>query len=90
MLRSVARRYVPASIVDRPKQGFAVPLAGWLQGPLRGWMEELLLGKSAGVERFVKPDALRSLVATHTSGSRDLSQQLWALMVLEVWLRRPR
>ncbi len=88
LLRHVAERYVPKSILDRPKQGFAIPLAGWLQNELRPWLEEVLLSPSALERGFFKEEALRSMVADHMARRRDYSQQLWALLMLEVWLQK--
>src|SRR5207253_7950555 len=39
VLRRLLHRYVPAGLVERPKAGFAVPLARWLRGELREWAE---------------------------------------------------
>ena len=88
LLRRVARRYLPDSIVDRRKHGFAVPVAGWLQGELRGWMEELLLGETIRQRGFFDAGHLATMVGSHLSGKRDYSQQLWALLVLELWLEQ--
>lgn len=88
LLRRLAGRYLPPSILQRPKQGFAVPLASWLQGELRPWMEEILLSKSCLQRGFFAPTHLRQMMSEHLRGQRDYSQQLWALMVLELWLQR--
>jgi asparagine synthase (glutamine-hydrolysing) len=88
LLRRIARKYLPDDIIDRPKQGFSIPLNAWLQGPLRDWMEELLSIRSLEHRGWFRPQAVRQLVEDHLASRRDYSQQLWALMILELWLRR--
>ncbi|MEW6755475.1 MAG: asparagine synthase C-terminal domain-containing protein, partial [Candidatus Latescibacterota bacterium] len=88
LLRAVARRYLPSWVLERPKQGFAVPLAAWLQRGLRPWMEDLLLGPSLRQRGYFRPQEVARLVGAHLSGQWDCSQQLWALMVLEEWARQ--
>lgn len=87
LLRSVARRYLPDNIVDRRKHGFAVPVASWLKNELRPWMEELLLGQTFKQRGFFNAAYVEMMVNTHLSSKRDYSQQLWALLVLEMWLQ---
>ncbi len=86
LLRGLAERYVPAAILDRPKQGFAIPLASWLQNELRPWLEEILLSPQAIERGFFSEMALRKMVSDHLARRRDYSQQLWALLMLEVFL----
>jgi asparagine synthase (glutamine-hydrolysing) len=88
LLRKIARKYLPDNIIDRPKQGFSIPLNAWLQGPLRDWMEELLSTRSVEHRGWFQSQAVRLLVDDHLEGRRDYSQQLWALMILELWQRR--
>ena len=47
LLREMARAIVPAKLIDRPKMGFAIPLALWLRGPIKEMAHELLLGQRA-------------------------------------------
>ncbi len=85
LLRALAERYVPKAIFDRPKQGFAIPLGEWLRGPLRPWLQEVLLAPRALQRGLFAPDALESMVSHHVAQRRDYSQQLWALLMLEMW-----
>ncbi len=78
---------LPPAILRRGKQGFAVPLAAWLRGSLRDWMQELLLSPSAKSRGLLDPAAVTQLVEEHAAGGIDRSEQLWVLMMLELWFR---
>jgi asparagine synthase (glutamine-hydrolysing) len=93
VLRDALRSWLPDSILDRPKQGFSVPLAEWLRGDLRDYSREVLLDPgSFGRHRF-RPGAVQDLLDAHLVGS-DHSHRIWALMMLELWrsevAERPR
>lgn len=88
ILRQVATRYLPKHILERPKHGFAVPLAEWLRGPLQPMLHQHLLEPGSAVHGIARPEAMQQMAQQHDSGARDWSQQLWALIVLELWLRR--
>ncbi len=90
LLRRVAQRYVPPQVLQRPKHGFAVPLAGWLKCELKPWMLELLNSESVTKRGLFQPDVVQTMVTQHLEGQRDLSQQLWALLMLESWFRQSK
>ncbi len=87
LLRRVLDRYVPRSLVERPKMGFGVPLADWLRGPLRHWAEDLLDPSRLG-GGILDVAAARRLWVEHLSGRRSWSYAIWTLLMFEAWRRR--
>lgn len=85
-LRAVLDRYVPRSLVDRPKRGFAVPLGAWLRGPLRPWAEDLLEPRQLATVGFLDTAAVRHTWAQHLAG-RPRQDGLWNLLMLLAWRR---
>lgn len=85
LLRRMLDRYVPKSLMERPKMGFALPLAGWLRGPLRPWAEALLSEQS--LQEVPGLDVARVLNAwrIHLGGQRNMTEQLWPLLSLQAW-----
>jgi asparagine synthase (glutamine-hydrolysing) len=87
-LRELARRRgVPADLVDRPKQGFGVPIGPWLRRELRPWVEDLLLDPASLSRGYFDPQQVRRLLAGHLDGSADNPFKVWNLAVLEQWHR---
>lgn len=83
ILRELLRRHLPDRLVDRRKQGFGLPLAHWLRGPLRPWAEELL---SHVAEPFDATE-VRRLWQRHLGGENH-EGDLWVAMMYQAWLAR--
>src|SRR4029077_21135376 len=65
LLREVLTKYVPKRLVDRPKTGFAVPIAAWLRGPMRSWATDLLSANTLGAEGFLNADEIGTTWTRH-------------------------
>ncbi|MGO4381852.1 XrtA/PEP-CTERM system amidotransferase [Pseudoduganella sp. RAF19] len=81
-------QYLPNDILYRKKQGFAVPLAAWFRGPLRGRVKESLLGPNLASTGIFNQAFLQEMVEQHQSGRRDYSAPIWTLLMFEAFLRK--
>jgi asparagine synthase (glutamine-hydrolysing) len=89
LLRRIVDRYVPPTLMDRPKTGFALPIGAWLRGPLREWAEPLLtpaaLEDGAGFAPALITLAWRRHLAGHAEELR-----LWPVLMFQAWRARWR
>lgn len=85
VLKEVARRYLPAEIVDRKKVGFRVPLDAWFRSSLRDTVRERLTGSGSFVAATFDKKAIEGILDRHDSGRFNEESRIWTLMSLEVW-----
>jgi asparagine synthase (glutamine-hydrolysing) len=85
VLKEVAARLLPRDLVDRPKQGFGVPLGVWFRGNLKELFADTLLSSGSLGRSFFQPAFVHRLVREHVSGQRDHTLRLWQLVVFERW-----
>ncbi len=87
LLRRLLERRVPASIADRPKQGFAVPVGAWLRTPLAPMVNDLLLDGALHDRGIFNTRVVAQLWDEHRAGWCDHGHRLWSLVMLELWFR---
>jgi len=86
LLRQVLYKYVPKELIERPKAGFAVPLAEWLRGPLKDWAESLLDKKRLDSEGYFHSKPIREMWTEHLSGKKNWQYHLWNVLMFQAWL----
>ncbi len=87
VLKQAVQPLVPPELLTRPKSGFSVPLQDWFRGPLRPMFEDQVLHAGRCLE-YLRPRVLRQLLDENARGRRDHGIKLWAVLVLEIWMRR--
>ena len=86
LLRQVLYQYVPKGLIERPKAGFGIPLAEWLRGPLKSWVESLIEEKRLAQEGYFNVDYIHNLWRAHLSGKRNCQTLLWNILMFQSWL----
>ncbi len=88
LLRQVLYEYIPKPLIDRPKMGFAVPLADWLRGPLKNWASDLLDQQSLASQGVLNADLVSEKWREHLSGHRNWEHQLWGVLMFQSWMEK--
>ena len=87
ILKQAVRGIVPDQIIDRPKQGFGVPVAKWFNNELRDMLHDTLTDSRTRQRGYFNQQSVEAILNEHARGRRDNSRHLWGLLTLELWQR---
>jgi asparagine synthase (glutamine-hydrolysing) len=88
LFRKALRGRVPDGVLDRPKQGFHLPVGGWLSGPCRPLLDELVSRRDGAVFEWLDHGRIVTAVDEHVRGRVDRSTDLWFLLTLDAFLKQ--
>jgi len=88
LLKEAVAPLLPDEVINRPKQGFRVPLPAWLAGELSTWAEHVLMNSSIHERNLFNMQYVRWMWERHRSGAFDHSFDLWCLINLAAWYDR--
>jgi asparagine synthase (glutamine-hydrolysing) len=78
---------VPKAVLDRPKQGFVLPLRHWMRNDLKDLIMSVLLDSSTLQRGYFNPPGVRRLLDEHFRHRRDHSARIWRFLMFELWHR---
>ena len=85
LLRKVLYRHVPRHLIDRPKQGFAIPLGKWLTTGLRHLLDKYLDDNRIREQGLLNPDTVRTMVRRLDAGDKLSINRVWLLLAFQMW-----
>lgn len=88
VLRRALAGVIPQEVLERPKQGFDLPLGRWIRGPLRDLAAERLDAKALRRWPGLDADAAATMMARHLAGAQDFGLPLFNLLSIGLFLER--
>jgi asparagine synthase (glutamine-hydrolysing) len=88
ILKDAMRGLLPADLVSRPKEGFIMPINEWLVGHLGSYVRAVLAPEKIKRQGLFQPDAIRMMLDAHFSGRAHFGNQIWNLLMLQLWWER--
>ena len=85
ILKEIVHDYIPKELMDRPKMGFAIPIAHWLQKDLRELVEEHLSEKKIVEQGIFNWEFVAKLKADFFGGKKEFDVKLWYLLMFQMW-----
>lgn len=86
IFKKLCEQHLPHDVIWRKKQGFEIPVNGWLRGPLRETFEDQVFSSTSRLQDLFDRKYVRSLYDSHLRGTGQHGQVLWSLLVLAQWL----
>ncbi|MBO8221407.1 asparagine synthase (glutamine-hydrolyzing) [Prochlorococcus marinus] len=86
ILKKILSNYLPNSLINNQKKGFAIPINNWLRGPLKDWACDLLSDSTIKRQGYLNSEIVSKNLTSHLSGEKDNSSRLWTLLIWQSWL----
>lgn len=88
ILKEIVHQYIPKTMMDRPKMGFAIPIENWLTTDLKEQVEFYLSDKKIESQNIFSVDFIRRLKFDFYSGKIELAQKLWYVLMFQMWYEK--
>jgi asparagine synthase (glutamine-hydrolysing) len=88
LLKKAMTPYLPARTISRPKKGFGIPVAKWLNNEFRDIADELFSENFIRKQGLFEYSEISKILATHRSQSADRRKELWTLFMFQRWWQK--
>jgi asparagine synthase (glutamine-hydrolysing) len=88
ILKHICHKYIPKSIMDRPKMGFGIPMVEWFNKEIGDLIEELLNEKYIEQQGIFSPKAIQAEIKQYQSNNSGNVHRLWNILMFQLWYKK--
>ncbi|MBI4122984.1 MAG: asparagine synthase (glutamine-hydrolyzing) [Parcubacteria group bacterium] len=88
LLKKILARYIPEELIERPKQGFGIPIHAWLRQDFSRFLQEYLAPERLLLHGLFDQRAVQRALKRHREGRGVDAHKLWFLLMFQMWYER--
>lgn len=85
IIKQIVHKYIPASIMDRPKMGFGIPIAHWLQHELKAFVDQYLDESFIQKQNIFNNEEIQRINRSFYNGRAERAEKIWYLLMFQMW-----
>ncbi len=85
LLKKLTHRYLPLSMMDRPKMGFGIPVNKWLRGDLKPLVLDIISSENLRKHNLLNENTVLGLRDKYLANSTSDTAQLWLILMFQMW-----
>ena len=88
IIRDIVHEYVPKEMMDRPKMGFAIPIAKWLNNDLKDLVEEYICESKIKEQGFFNWNYIARIKNDFFNGKKEYDTKIWYVLMFQMWMEK--
>jgi len=88
IVKEIVHQYIPKEMMDRPKMGFAIPIANWMSNELKEYVESYINEKNIRNQGIFNWDKISKLKTDFYNGKKEYDMKMWYLLMFQTWYDR--
>ncbi|MEO6404092.1 MAG: asparagine synthase (glutamine-hydrolyzing) [Ferruginibacter sp.] len=88
ILKQIVHKYLPKEMMDRPKMGFGIPIADWLQKDLKPLVDQYLDESFIVSQNIFVPTEIKRIKNSFYHGKIERAEKIWYLLMFQMWYDR--
>ena len=88
ILKEIVHKYIPKEMMDRPKMGFGIPIAKWLQTDLKVYVDQYLNSDFIRKQNIFNDEVVQLIYTSFYKGKVERAEKLWHLLMFQMWYEK--
>jgi asparagine synthase (glutamine-hydrolysing) len=88
IVKEIVHKYIPKEMLDRPKMGFAIPVADWLKNELKQFVDEFLDEKFIEKQNIFNNKEIQRIKNAFYNGQTERAEKIWYILMFQMWYNK--